>query len=650
MVTKMVPRQPHLLWILVANLTFGFVSTQVLNETCVWRSVKDNNTQDSVLGLSQDFLEFKQRFNPIMASFRGFHQFDDKLPPFNEACYHDMRKACDIFIQRTDAVLKGDVSDLDALYISTIKWECRMFQEGVDLKTYVLANVGHFQGLQSTMIDFLNNQEHLYDFSNVTDLEKPLIRLQSLPKLMDDITTLLRQGIDIGMTISRQNMPKIKSQFQAIQGQLPENSTLFKVFKELPNQFGEDSVRAIQDRAKSFIGNQLMPAYQKLENFISNEYESHARKTAGIFSFPNGRNIYQKCLEFYTTIDDITAEEIHQIGLEEVRNLKKSMLDVMKDLNVNMTFQEFSSYVRDTPGQTFQTQEELLDYFQSLLSDVINPKLPLIVPRELLNDQILKPSILPSPPGSGGLASFNSGSVDGKRAGAIFINLENLNAIKKFELMTLMMHEGNPGHNFHSGFKEKSPALPHLAYPPFGRHVTVPANFPIYSALSEGWGLYSEYLGLELGLYKDPYDLIGFYSWNLLRAARLVVDTGIHHYEWTAEKAVEYVLENTFLSRHWAEGQVNRYIDWPGQATAYKIGERYIKKMRLKYEELFGDQLSLPEFHRRILTCQVPLDKLEQCLGILDEMNGDPVVSALHNSSFNALPITVRKGGWKKGH
>lgn len=633
----MAPKRPHS-WLLLLTLVFGFVSTQVLSEdTCVWSGLKDyeDPVEDSVMGLSQDFLQFKQRFDPIKAGLRGFHQFDDKLPPSDELCYHEMSQTCDRFIERTDKVLKGEnVSKLDVLYLNTIKWECQVFQDGVYLKTYVLAPIGHLEGVQGDMLNFLNNKEHLYDYSNVTDLQKPLIRLQSIPKLLDDIKKLLQQGINIGMTISSHNMPVIKSQFQGIQSQLPENSTFFQVFKHMPDTFGNDSVRAIQDKAKSFIGNQLMPAYQKLENFITKEYESYARTTAGIYSLPNGRNIYHKCLEFYTTIEGITADEIHKIGLDEIAGLKKSMMDVMKSLNLDMTFKEFSAYIRESPDQTFETQQELLNYVNSTLNDAINSKLSSILPSELLNDRVLKPLILPTPPGTGGFASFNEGSVDEKRPGAIYINLENLNALKKFEILPVLLHEGNPGHNFHSVFRTESTALPHLTYPIYGRLMSTPANFPFYSAISEGWGLYSEYLGLELGLYEDPYDLIGFYSWNLLRAARLVVDTGLHHLEWTPEKAVEYILDNTLLSWEGAEGQVSRYIDFPGQATAYKMGERYIKKMRLKYEGLFGDRLSLPEFHKRILTCQVQLDKMEQCLGILDEMNGDPVAEFQHNSSL----------------
>jgi len=219
-------------------------------------------------------------------------------------------------------------------------------------------------------------------------------------------------------------------------------------------------------------------------------------------------------------------------------------------------------------------------------------------------------------PSGGPEAYYENGSQDGSRPGVFYVNLNPLESQKKYEAVTLSLHEGNPGHNYQFVFNKQQSDLPRfMANPMFTRYSEAPSRFPMNTAHVEGWGLYSEFLGFEMGLYEeDLYARFGHYSYNLLRAARLVVDTGIHALAWTRQEAVDYMEANTALSRVAVEREVDRYITWPGQATAYKVGERKIRQLRQSASEQMGERFDLREFHRTILRCLGPLSAVEDCV------------------------------------
>jgi len=216
---------------------------------------------------------------------------------------------------------------------------------------------------------------------------------------------------------------------------------------------------------------------------------------------------------------------------------------------------------------------------------------------------------------SGGIAYYQSGTPDGSRPGRFYVKLEPLSAQKRYEATTLTLHEGNPGHHFQWVFNKNQPDIPQfITSPMFARYSEAPSRFTMPTAHTEGWGLYSEFLGFELGLYEDLYARFGHYSFNLVRACRLVVDTGIHAMGWSREKAVNYMLENTAMSKDSVESEIDRYITWPGQACSYKIGERNIKSLRSAAEQKLGDKFSIAEFHRAVLQCSGPMSVLETCI------------------------------------
>merc|ERR1719397_573998 len=261
-----------------------------------------------------------------------------------------------------------------------------------------------------------------------------------------------------------------------------------------------------------------------------------------------------------------------------------------------------------------------------------------LVPPETLTEEVNQLQVEEAPPPGGAFAYYQSPSKDGSRRGTFFVKLEPLSAQKIYEGITLALHEGNPGHHYQAIFNNGQLSAPaFMKNPMYSRYSEAPSRFPMNTAHSEGWGLYSEFLGFEMGLYeKDLYARFGHYSYNLLRAARLVVDTGIHALAWTRQEAVDYMEANTALSRVAVEREVDRYITWPGQATAYKVGERKIRQLRQSASEQMGERFDLREFHRTILRCLGPLSAVEDCVAAF--VSKTPGMDFEQNSEGSRVP------------
>lgn len=452
--------------------------------------------------------------------------------------------------------------------------------------------------------------QSLKDYQNVVK------RLRKIPNQIDEVLILLKLGVDSGKTHANESIFRTKEQLERLQVR-PEASEFYESFKNmrkiLPN-IDISYIDSIQSDAKTIIRENVLPAFKKLENYIHGPYLKHLRAKPGISSIHNGQQYYEECLRFYTTLSDISPEEIHNIGTTEVQNLRKKVKDVAVNLGFpsDITFSNFIKAMQDDPTQQFASQNETLDHFKMLMSR-INSRLNLTFGDNELSE-VNRLDVKPFPPGQGGLAYYNGPSIDGKRKGAFYVNLYNVGALKRFELMALTMHEGNPGHHLQITQVANNNYVPFFLKLPVHIWNRSPSSFPSYTAYTEGWALYAEYIGHEMGLYDDPNDMVSYISWALLRASRLVVDTGIHAFDWSREEAIEYLVANTALSRYSCEAQVDRYISWPGQATAYKMGERMIREVRKRQEKKLGNTFDVKKFHASVLSCIGPLEMLEKCI------------------------------------
>ncbi|KFM58359.1 hypothetical protein X975_27169, partial [Stegodyphus mimosarum] len=357
--------------------------------------------------------------------------------------------------------------------------------------------------------------------------------------------------------------------------------------------------KEIQENARNAISDYLVPAFQKLADFMKNEYRPHLRPKIGVRSLPNGKDFYKRQLAFHLTDNSVTPEEIHQIGLSEVARITNEMKEVIQSLELDLTPQEFTDYVRNDPSQFFSSEDEALSAYREATFNVLMPKLPVLF--DYVPQKELKVKKVPKEVASGPRAYYMRPSPDNSTPGTFYLDTSSLEDIPRYEVMTLSMHEGVPGHHFQISYSMEQTQFP---------------NFRKYdvhsSAFTEGWGLYAEYLGYELDVYDDPYLRYGHLSQDIFRACRMVVDTGMHFLGWSRQKAIEYMMNNTAYTLSNIEREIDRYITWPGQACAYKYGQIKIKEFRKNAHLALGNVFDLKKFHNVILYNNGPMEFVEK--------------------------------------
>jgi uncharacterized protein (DUF885 family) len=390
----------------------------------------------------------------------------------------------------------------------------------------------------------------------------------------------------------RKVVPQIAKQLD----QDVKQSPLYKPFESFPEAIGPADRLRLEARAVAAIEQSIVPALGRLHQFINETYLPACRKDIAATHFPDGAAYYQSQIRFYTTTD-LSAREIHEIGLKEVGRIRAEMGVVIKSTGFTGSFPEFLNMLRTDPRFARLESDQVLPGFRDLAKRV-DPELP-----KLFAELPRTPyGIREIPAYQGETAEhYTRGAADGSRAGYFNANVLSGATRRKYEMEALLLHEAVPGHHLQIARAQELKELPEFRRTAF------------YSAYSEGWGLYAESLGEELGLYRDPYSKFGRLSFEIHRACRLVVDTGMHAMGWSREKAITYLKENSGLSESFIEAEIDRYIAWPAQALAYKIGELKIKELRAKAEKVLGPKFDIRKFHNALIDDgPVPLDVLER--------------------------------------
>merc|ERR1712088_434153 len=559
--------------------------------------------------LMEDYFQWKLQTYPEWATLEGFPGFNHLVEDFSmdgilakgEKCQEFLDRSCLVGEQPT----KGSTA---AMHKNIFETELRTCVNGMRHKGYLLPPINFLEGFQVEYPRLISDKKRT-PLGSLKDYEDLLARLKQLPQMVRQVEALLKEGV----TYARESLGGVDAQFEKLQVGA-NNSDFYVRFRDMPGSLGRHVVGRMQSESYATVAEELLPALRELQEYIKYEYSSRVRSHPGVFSMQDGRDFYDAVLQWHTSTQ-MTPQEVHDMGLEEVASIRNGVDQLLVQLGAgNKTFQQFATEARSDPSQRFSSREEALGTYRQILKSV-EPKLSNFLPADTLTDAVS--SLLVSAAPSGGpQAYYESGSQDGSRPGVFYVNLNPLESQKKYEAVTLSLHEGNPGHNYQMVFNKQQKDLPRfMANPLFTRYSEAPSRFPMNTAHVEGWGLYSEFLGFEMGLYEeDLYARFGHYSYNLLRACRLVVDTGIHALGWTREEAVDYMEANTALSRVAVEREVDRYITWPGQATAYKVGERKIRELRKSASAQMGERFDLREFHRTILRCLGPLSAVEDCV------------------------------------
>lgn len=430
------------------------------------------------------------------------------------------------------------------------------------------------------------------------DVDNYLKRLRSIPRYMAQQTAWLEKALAEGYTQPKASMVGFEESITAFIAQNPQESLFFGPFKVAKPVFvTTEQWEDIRQQALQIIDQEVVPAYQNYFDFMVMNYLPNSRESVGASELPNGREFYQNRIKHYTTLD-LTPEEIHQKGLAEVKRIRNEMAVVIEKTGFKGSFEEFTNFLRTDPQFYPKTAEELLKEaaYIAKQADGQLPKFFKLLPRQPYGIAPVPAEIAPKY-----TTGRYSGSNSSDRAGFYWVNTYALDRRPLYQMEALTLHEAVPGHHLQGALARELEDLPDYR------------RYTYISAFGEGWGLYAEWLGKEMGFYQDPYSDFGRLSYEMWRAARLVVDTGMHAMGWSREQAMDFMASNTALSLHNVKTEIDRYITWPGQALSYKLGEMLIRQLRTEAEEALGAEFDIREFHYQVLkNGSIPLDILER--------------------------------------
>lgn len=435
-------------------------------------------------------------------------------------------------------------------------------------------------------------------FETASDYQDYLNWLPSFAEYLFYNQKLLRQGIEEGIQAPKVIVMNAVALLQPWTTTEVSNHPFYQPFHAFPTSVEPKAKAVLIAKAKRVISNEIIPAYQKLEQFFKEEYLTAAPEKVGISEITNGSAYYENRVRHFTTLD-MTPDSVFNIGKAEVARIRALMEDIVEELGYEGTFADFIQFLRTDPQFYPSSGQELLNY-AAWLSKKAEGQLPALFSKlyELPFTVAPVPADI-APNYTGG--RYVGGSKRLNRPGTYWVNTYNLPSRTLYTLPALTLHEAVPGHHLQIQIASELEGLPDFRS---GYYI---------SAFGEGWGLYAEYLGEEMGMYETPYDLFGRYTYEMWRACRLVVDVGMHYKGWTREQAVAFMSENTALSLHEVNTEIDRYIGWPGQALSYKIGELTIKRLRTQAEEALKDDFNIQEFHQVVLrNGAIPLSMLEK--------------------------------------
>lgn len=424
-------------------------------------------------------------------------------------------------------------------------------------------------------------------FKSKEQVIKYLEQLEELPQRVDYNLDLLRSGVKEGISQPKAVFPNYEITYDKHIVSDVTKSEFYEPFKSLPESFSKALKDSIINVAKASVQKNAIDQYKKIKNYFENDYFLNTRKGLGVSSTPNGDAFYQNRINYYTTSTKYTADDIHQIGLNEVARIKAEMQKIIDDLGFEGSFADFLKFLRTDEQFYPKTAKELLMFARDISKriDAELPKYFITLPRKPYGVVPVPAAIAPNYTGG-----RYSGSYSDTTAGFYWVNTYNLPSRTLYTIPALTAHEAVPGHHLQMSLNNELPET----IPQFRRNLYL-------SAYGEGWGLYSEYLAEEMGIYTTPYEKFGQLTYEMWRACRLVVDTGVHAKGWTRQQMLDYMAENTALSIHEVTTETDRYISWPGQALSYKIGEIKIRELRKKAEEALGEKFNIREFHEVIL-------------------------------------------------
>ena len=532
------------------------------------------------------------RENPTMASRLGDRRYNEKWEDASLAAIKKSAQATRDALEQLRRIDRTQLSPADQLNHRLFQREYEMLIAEQPFKLYLLP-LNQRGGIQNA-----NNLCKTLKFDSKRDYEDWIARLNAFPVYMNQTIALMRQGMEHKLLHPKVVMKRIPAQIRKQLVKSPRDSLYYEPFREFKVELSDAEKLHLRMEASTAIENHILPAYRKFLTFFEDEYLPASFDEVGCWQRPDGQTMYAQLANKFTTTD-LTPQQIHDIGQKEVARIRAEMESIQQQVGFEGSFQEFlvhlrtdSQYYYDDPNDLLQAYKDCCKRIDPELTRLFKrlPKIPYIItpiPAQMAPDTTT--------------AYYQRPAADGSRPGAYFVNLYRPQDRPKYEIEALSLHESVPGHHFQIALAMELGDLPEFR------------RYGGYTAFIEGWGLYSEKLGEELGLYKDPYSKFGQLTYEMWRAVRLVVDTGMHSLKWSRQDAIDFFAANTAKSMLDIENEVDRYIAWPGQALAYKIGELKIRELRARSEEKLGEEFDVKDFHEVVLKDgAVPLDVLEE--------------------------------------
>jgi len=534
--------------------------------------------------------DYQMRDWPTRASELGDHRFDDRWPDVSPAAF-ERRAAHDrALLARLRAIDPAPLSSEDRLSLELLTRETRMSVEGEPFRLWHLA-LDQREGIQTA-----DDLADALPFATVHDYEQWIARLRALPAYVDQTIATLREGVKERIVQPRVVMERVPAQIdKQIVGD-PTQSPFFAPLRKMPASFTAADRGRLQREAAAAVAGGVVPAYRRFKDFFVGEYMPACFPQVGAWQLPHGDAAYAYLVRYHTTTD-MTPQQVHDVGLREVARIRGEMLALMEKVQFKGTLPDFFAWLRTDPRFFYPDAASLFEAYEATAKR-IDPRLVLLfktLPRTPYGVEPIPAAVAPDTT----TAYYREPAADGTRAGTFFVNLYRPESRPKWEMMALALHESVPGHHLQIAIASEQQGLPE-----FRRHDE-------WTAFTEGWGLYAESLGDEMGLYDDPYAKFGQLTYEMWRAVRLVVDTGMHAMHWDRKRAIDYFLANTPKTELDVTNEVDRYVAWPGQALAYKIGELEIRRLRSRAQAALGTRFDVREFHDLVLReGALPLDVL----------------------------------------
>jgi uncharacterized protein (DUF885 family) len=534
--------------------------------------------------------EYNMRTSPIYASILGDKRWNDKLDDFSQQAIDDDLRESQKFLVRFEAIDTAGFPEQEVLNKKLMVRDLKMKLEEARFKPWEMP-VAQNHGIHLDAPQLVS----VLSFESVKDYEDYISRLRQLPVLFDQTVIQMRKGMAEGLMPPRFLLEKVVGQANGIGTQEADKSPFAHPFDEFPKAISEADQKRLREQGLAAIHDSVLPAYVKFAKFVGDEYAPKGRIEPGIWALPDGDARYAFRVKDSTTTN-LTPEEIHQLGLAQVKEIEGRMLGVANQLGFK-DVKSFNAAVAKDPKLHAHSRQEILDLYRKY-TDQMYPKLPELfgrLPKAKL--EIMAVEEFREKEASG--AQYVQGTPDGSRPGHVMVNTGSFAERSLLNIETTAYHEGVPGHHMQIAIAQELPALP-----PFRQQ-------EYYTAYTEGWALYSERLGKELGFFQDPYSYYGHLADDMLRAIRLVVDTGFHYKHWTRQQVVDFFHDHSASDEPEVQSETDRYISSPGQALGYKIGQLEILKLRQYAKDQLGNKFDIRGFHDQVLGAgALPMDVL----------------------------------------